>query len=88
MVRHTKRDVAFHSLLLEMTGSALIAGMQRVLVDFFQTHAAAADPPPDATLSKRIVGDHIALAEAIRDRDVQRARSILGPHLRQYLPAS
>jgi hypothetical protein len=34
--RTIKLDVEFHSLILELTGSRLIAGMQQVLVEFFR----------------------------------------------------
>jgi DNA-binding FadR family transcriptional regulator len=77
-------DVAFHSLLLEMTGSKLIAGMQRVLSDFF--HTVGSVPPADPAQAERIAWEHIELAAAIRDRDVERARAMIRVQLRRYLP--
>lgn len=79
-------DITFHSLLLEMTGSELIAGMQRVLVDFFRTIAVR--NPPDAANAERIGWEHTELAAAIRDRDVERARAMIRVQVRRYLPAS
>jgi DNA-binding GntR family transcriptional regulator len=82
-----KVDVAFHTLLLEMTGSTLIAGMQRVLVDFF--HKLTTELQADPTLARpadRVIREHMGLASAIRNRDVDRARTILSIHLRHYLP--
>jgi len=39
-------DIRFHSLLLEMTGSTLVAGMQRVLVDFSGQSSSLHHPTP------------------------------------------
>jgi DNA-binding FadR family transcriptional regulator len=77
-------DVAFHSLLLEMTGSKLIVGMQRVLVEFFRTSAAQA--PLDAANARRVGWEHTELAAAIRDRDVERARTMIRLQFSGYLP--
>ncbi len=77
-------DIRFHSLLLEMTGSTLVAGMQRVLVDFFRTIVIPA--PPDTVNGERIAWEHRELAAAIRDRDVERARSMIRVQVRRYLP--
>lgn len=77
-------DVAFHSLLLEMTGSKLVAGMQRVLLDFFRT--VRSRPPADALNAERIAWEHTELAAAIRDRDLERARAMIRVQVRRYLP--
>ena len=82
--RGKELDITFHSLLLEMTGSTIIAGMQRVLVDFFRNIAIPA--PLDRTSSERIAWEHIELATAIHDRDVERARALIRLQLRHYLP--
>jgi len=79
-------DIRFHSLLLEMTGSTLVAGMQRVLVDFFRTIVIPA--PPDTVNGERIAWEHRELAAAIRDRDVERARSMIRIQVRRYLPGT
>ncbi|QDT97516.1 FadR/GntR family transcriptional regulator [Gimesia aquarii] len=77
-------DIAFHSLLLEMTGSKIIAGMQRVLVDFFG-NIAISDSLDDSS-TERIAWEHTELAEAIRDHDIERARALIRMQLRHYLP--
>jgi GntR family transcriptional repressor for pyruvate dehydrogenase complex len=82
--RERELDLQFHSLLLEMTGSSLIAGMQRVLVDFF--HTIVIPKPPDAVALKRIAWEHQELATAVRDRDVERARTMIRIQVRRYLP--
>lgn len=82
--RQTKLDISFHSLLLEMTGSPLIGGMQRVLIDFFQS--IAVHRPPDAANAERIGWEHTELAAAIRDGDVERARAMIRVQVRRYLP--
>ena len=79
-------DIRFHSLLLEMTGSKMVAGMQRVLVDFFRT--VVVPSPPDAETSARVAWEHRELAAAICDRDLERARAMLRVQVRRYLPAS
>jgi GntR family transcriptional repressor for pyruvate dehydrogenase complex len=76
-------DIRFHSLLLEMTGSKMVAGMQRVLVDFFRTIVIPS--PPDVEASARIAWEHRELAAAIHDRDVERARAMLRVQVRRYL---
>lgn len=76
-------DLEFHSLLLAMTGSKLVAGMQRVLVDFFQSLVKTS--PLDAANLDRIAWEHTELAAAIADRDVERARAMLRIQIRGYL---
>jgi DNA-binding FadR family transcriptional regulator len=77
-------DLAFHSLLLAMTGSQLVADMQRVLIEFFD--GVVIDPKAAAEDANRIAWEHAELAAAIRDRDVERSRSMLRLQLRRYLP--
>lgn len=86
MKKETELDISFHSLLLEMTGSTLIAGMQRVLVDFFRGVSRVS--PLDEPNVERIAWEHTELAAAIRDRDLERARAMIRAQLRRYLPAS
>lgn len=89
MKKETELDISFHSLLLEMTGSTLIAGMQRVLVDFFRSvsHVSHVSPLDEPNV-ERIAWEHTELAAAIRDRDLERARAMIRAQLRRYLPAS
>jgi GntR family transcriptional regulator, transcriptional repressor for pyruvate dehydrogenase complex len=84
--RQKDLDIAFHSLLLEMTGSELVAGMQRVLVDFFR--AVSQRTPLDAANAERAAWEHAELAAAVRDRDVERARAMIRAQLRRYLSES
>lgn len=66
-------DLQFHALILKMTGSRSIAGMQQILVRFF-------DIAPRSKLevaAERIIWEHRELYQAIRDRDVERARSMI-----------
>jgi DNA-binding FadR family transcriptional regulator len=77
-----ERDVQFHSLILEMTGSRLIAGMQQVLVQFFQ---ATPRSPATPASTERICWEHRELFEAIRDRDVERARVMIRVQIRATL---
>lgn len=78
-------DVKFHSLILEMTGSRLIAGMQQVLVQFFQTSPRS---NPTLASAERICWEHRELLDAIRDRDVERARAMIRVQIRSTLDAA
>jgi GntR family transcriptional repressor for pyruvate dehydrogenase complex len=84
--KEVELDISFHSLLLEMTGSVLIAGMQRVLVDFFRSIRARVPAGNPVELAERIAWEHLELASAIRDRDVERARTMIRIQVRHYLP--
>jgi GntR family transcriptional regulator, transcriptional repressor for pyruvate dehydrogenase complex len=81
--RFVALDLQFHALLLEMTGSALVAGMQQVLVRYF---AAVPYVDPDEPSTDRIIWEHRELYAAVRDRDVERARSMIRSQLRRRLP--
>ncbi len=78
-------DLKFHSLILEMTGSRLIAGMQQILVQFFQMTPRS---KPSSASAERICWEHRELLDAIRDRDVERARAIIRVQIRQTLAAA
>ncbi len=83
--RAVKLDLKFHSLILEMTGSRLIAGMQQVLVEFFRTTPRS---KPSSDSAHRICWEHRELFEAIRDRDVERARAMIRVQIRKTLDAA
>jgi DNA-binding GntR family transcriptional regulator len=83
------RDIAFHSLLLEMTGSPLIAGLQRVLADFFSTFPTSPWLRLYGSMAEDDgVDEHFALVAAIRKRNIERARAILRKHISCYLLVS
>lgn len=75
-------DLEFHALILQMTGSRMIAGMQQLLVQFFQIAPHAENTPASA---ERIIWEHRELLNAIRDRDVERARSMIRLQFRSTL---
>lgn len=75
-------DVQFHGQILRMTGSRLIAGMQQVLTEFFRL-SPHSGPTPGA--SERISWEHRELFHAIRDRDVERARSMIRVQFKMLL---
>tara|TARA_R110002111_G_scaffold262586_2_gene339312 strand:- start:13334 stop:14005 length:672 start_codon:yes stop_codon:yes gene_type:complete len=68
-------DLAFHSLVLEMTNSKYVAGMQQVLSHFFQTISEIDRSEPGQ--KKRIIWEHTELAAAIRNRDLEHARVMI-----------
>jgi len=70
-------DAAFHKVILEMTGNALIAGMHHVLSDYF--HASTQLPLlRDGT---KAIREHQIIVEAFRRRDGETVRAILRAHL-------
>lgn len=77
--RSIELDVAFHSHILQMTGSRLISGMQQVLVQFFQL---APRCEANAATAERIIWEHRELYQAIRERDVERARAMVRLQIR------
>jgi GntR family transcriptional repressor for pyruvate dehydrogenase complex len=83
VAKEKELDVQFHSLLLAMTNSKLISGMQQVLVDFFDT--VSMQSPLDNSNSERIASEHRELASAIRNRDIERASAMIRSHVRHYL---
>lgn len=76
-------DLAFHSLILEMTGNPLIAGMHRVLADYFLASTLEAPKPEEDAVSS--IRAHHTIAEAFARRDAEMVRSILRSHLRRTL---
>ena len=78
-------DLEFHAQILRMTGSRMIAGMQQILVQFFQIAPHSAETK---TAADRIIWEHRELLNAIRDRDVERARSMIRLQFRSTLDAS
>ena len=83
--RTIELDVKFHSMILEMTGSRLIAGMQQVLVQFFQTMPRSFLSSASA---ERICWEHRELLDAIRDRDIELSRAMIRVQIRATLDAS
>ena len=76
-------DLVFHSLILEMTGNELVAGMHRVLADYFLASSREAPKPNEDALSA--IRAHHTIAEAFARRDGEMARSVLRSHLRRTL---
>jgi GntR family transcriptional repressor for pyruvate dehydrogenase complex len=75
-------DLEFHAQILQMTGSRLIAGMQQILVQFFQI---APHCENTAASADRIIWEHRELLNAIRDGDVERARAMIRLQFRATL---
>jgi GntR family transcriptional regulator, transcriptional repressor for pyruvate dehydrogenase complex len=83
--RSVGQDLEFHAQILQMTGSRLIAGMQQILVAFFQIAPHSEKTPASA---ERIIWEHRELFNAIRDRDVERARAMIRLQFRAMLESS
>lgn len=71
--RATELDLQSHALILKMTGSRLITGMQQVLVHFCRL----APRSELKVAAEGIIWEHRELYQAIRDCDVERARSMI-----------
>ncbi len=78
-------EVAFHQMLLEMTGSRMIAGMQSLLVEFFRDLQETESGDEEQA---RTVQEHKDLVDAIRRRDVEAARTVIRTQIGQYLDGS
>lgn len=77
--RANETDLAFHRLLLDMTGEPLIAGMHQVLAEYFhlETKASASRIAVD----EATCWQHSAIVQAMKNRDVEQARALLRQHL-------
>jgi DNA-binding FadR family transcriptional regulator len=73
IVRESEIELAFHGLVLQMTHSPLIAGMQQVLAEFFSRELVESD--------QQTVWQHHAIAAAIRARDTEQARVMIRLHI-------
>jgi len=76
-------ELAFHKLILEMTGNPLVAGMHHVLSDYFQQ--ASRQLPDWNTCWPHTVWEHEAIAQAFGQRDTEIARAYIKRHLSKTL---
>jgi GntR family transcriptional repressor for pyruvate dehydrogenase complex len=86
MERQVELELEYHGLILEMTGSALIIGMQQTLTKFFLEllrRDRGSTPPP---VDDHATWEHHAIAEAIGNRDVESARALIRLHFDHVLP--
>ncbi|APZ96533.1 FadR/GntR family transcriptional regulator [Fuerstiella marisgermanici] len=74
-------DVQFHALILAMTGSRMISGMRKLLVDFFIKVPRRGDL---VAAADRMIWEHRELYEAIQARDVERARTMIRMHCTEW----
>ncbi|QDU51965.1 FadR/GntR family transcriptional regulator [Gimesia panareensis] len=73
--RSVELDLAFHTLVLEMTDSRYVAGMQQILAEYF--HSLPEVGTLDSAQTARIVWEHAELASAIRRQDLEHARVLI-----------
>ena len=76
-------ELAFHQLILEMTGNPLVAGMHSVLSNYF--HEAPRHVVDWTICQPRTVWEHEAIAEAFARRDTEMARAYVKKHLQEAL---
>jgi DNA-binding FadR family transcriptional regulator len=90
--RADRVELAFHGLILEMTGASVVVGMQKVLARFFEV--ASRERPAlygdDQELDRQqrewlAVWQHHQIVAAIRDRDLGRAQAMMRLHFQVLL---
>jgi GntR family transcriptional regulator, transcriptional repressor for pyruvate dehydrogenase complex len=72
-------DLAFHCHFLDMTGNELIAGMHRVLSDYFFA-STVAEPKPGED-AQRAIREHHLIVEGIERGDRDLVRNVLRAHI-------
>lgn len=78
-------ELDFHGTILEATHNATLRRLHHILAAFFlRMHKEAADYSGDQ-IDDRTVWEHRAIAEAFAERNVERARALLGGHLAQLI---
>jgi GntR family transcriptional regulator, transcriptional repressor for pyruvate dehydrogenase complex len=80
-VEADQADLAFHKVILEMTGNILIAGMYRVISDYFH----ASTQLPLLTDASKAIREHQVIVEAFRRRDNETVRAVMRAHLETTL---
>ncbi len=70
-------ELAFHCLILEMTGCELVIQMQQVLGRFFQLLSNQSPNQQTARKNEQTIWQHLELVQAIRERDLDRARTMM-----------
>lgn len=77
-LRHAfvEKDLAFHETLLEATGSGFAVQLHQTLVDYFREGEKFLNVP-----DLRIVKEHEILAQAVADRDIATAATVMSAHL-------
>ena len=76
-------ELAFHSLILEMTANSLVSGMHRVLSEYFDK-AAPGYPDNDAIrlqMRQEQAWEHEAIVEGFEKPDAEMTRAYLRRHL-------
>ena len=75
-------DYLLHRSILDATGSALIAGMHQVLMDYFRvTREKMITTPPTVAHMHEVAEDHLVIAQAFVARDARTAGDRLKRHL-------
>ena len=72
-------DLAFHCVFLHMTGNQLIAGMHRVLSDYFLA-STTVEPKPEEDAG-RAIREHHLIVEGIERGDRDLVRNVLRAHI-------
>src|SRR5688572_22810538 len=85
--REVELELAYHGLILQMTGSKLINGMQQTLAKFFIKHYGHGTGMRPPRTDERGVWQHHAIAGAIAKRDLESARALIRLHFQGMVTA-
>jgi GntR family transcriptional repressor for pyruvate dehydrogenase complex len=77
MAEQNRVDLEFHCQILEMTGNPMIAGMAKVLSEFFHS----AFPVRSLLREERTVAQHRAIAQGIAQQNIELVRVLIRQHL-------
>lgn len=80
-VTATAENLRFHRLLGEFSGNPVLAMMLASTLDLLETVIASVAPSPEISLAN--AEEHLAIINALRDRDAELLGSILDAHVRR-----
>jgi GntR family transcriptional repressor for pyruvate dehydrogenase complex len=83
--RINEADLAFHGQFLAGACDPLIAGMHKVLSDFFHAETQQGLMTADPNRLKSIPWEHHAIVDALRHRDTEQCRAVVRQHLRAWI---
>lgn len=66
-------DVAFHQLILRASGNPFMHSIAALISTALSASFALSAPPPHSTAGSLVKSQHLAIVEAIADRDAQKA---------------
>ena len=78
-------ELDFHGTILEATNSSIIISMHGVLTAFFARSADEIEDYAADEITENDVWEHRAIAEALADRNAEKARMLISGHLERLI---